>query len=104
MSPLTRWLLKYYRSRSHVLEEGEKFNNSWMFVLLRAIDLFIAALVWRTYGVTISSFTGIECRRYRPRDWAIYLGAVLVFLELNHCEKAIVCDRERAVNAQKVLT
>lgn len=99
------WLfLAYYRRRSHQLATDEKFNNSWMFVFLRAIDLFIAALIWRTYGVTISAFTGLECRRWRPALWAVYLGAFLVFLQNNHCEQAIRCDLERAVNAQRVLT
>lgn len=97
------WLLAYYRRRSHRITGDEPYGNSYVFVILRSVDLFIADIVWRKYGVTISSWTGLALRAEAPKGWAIWLGAFLVTCQLNHCEEAIAADRARAEYAQGVL-
>lgn len=100
---ITQRLFAYYQRRSHKVSGNEPFGNSYVFVVLRTLDLAVASIVWRKYGVTISSWTGLELRTNYPEAWAIWLGAFLVTLQENHCEEAIAADRERAVYAQGVL-
>ena len=77
--------------------------NGYGFKVLLYIDMFIAALIWRDSGVTISSFTGLALRRQSPPLWARVLGGILNTLETNHCESAIAHDRERAKAALTIL-
>lgn len=97
-------LLAWYRSRSHRIIGDEPYGNTYVFIVLLTLDLAVAALVRREYGITISSYTGLELRKEQPKAWAIWLGAFLVLCQTNHCEEAIAADRERAQYAQKVLT
>ena len=80
------------------------YNNSYGFVILRAIDLFWGTLIWRDYAITISSMTGLELRKAAPARWARILGWVLNHIEPHHCEMAIAADLLRAQTAQAVLT
>ena len=78
--------------------------NGYVFKVLLYFDTFIAALIWRDSGVTISSYTGLALRRPTPPIWAIVLGRwVLNRLEANHCELAIAHDRQRAQEALEIL-
>lgn len=78
-------------------------HNSWIMVVLRAVDIFWATLVWRDYGITISSLTGLQLRRTNPAWWAKALGWVLNHIQPNHCELAIQSDIMRAYNALTIL-
>lgn len=80
-----------------------KYNQTYAVVVARCIDLCVAGFIWRDYGVTISSFTGLELRRPKPALWARALGWVLNHIETNHCELAIACDIERADAALHIL-
>ena len=71
------------------------FNKNYFITILRAFDIFCAALIWRDYGVTISSMTGLELRKPQPARWAKILGGFLNWISPGHCEAAIVADRLR---------
>ena len=71
------------------------FNKNYFVTILRAFDIFMAALIWRDYGVTISSMTGLELRKAQPAKWAVILGGFLNWIRPGHCEAAIVADRLR---------
>lgn len=101
--PFYRLLLRYYRARSHRLTGEETYDNTFVFVLLRTLDLAVASSIWRKYAVTISSFTGLEDRKDQPEPWGVLLGAFLVLCQNNHCEQAIASDRERVAQAQTIL-
>lgn len=79
------------------------YNRSYVFIVLRAVDLFVACLIWRDYDVTISSFTGLEMRKPKPRWWAKALNWFLNKCEKNHCELAIAADIERANTSLAIL-
>lgn len=97
------WLLSYYRKNSRRISGSETFQNSYVFVILRALDLNVASLLWRNYGVTISAMTGLAMRAEAPPAWAVLLGAFLTRCSRNHCEQAIAADRERAKAALSIL-
>ena len=79
-------------------------SNGYAFKVLLYLDTFIAALIWRDSGVTISSYTGLALRRPTPPIWAIVLGRwVLNQLQANHCELAIEHDIIRAREALVIL-
>jgi len=80
-----------------------KYNQGYVVVVARCIDFLVAGVIWRDYGVTISSFTGLAMRRPAPPLWARMLGGFLNFLEPGHCELAIACDIERAQAALQIL-
>lgn len=79
------------------------YNNSYGVVVARSIDILCASWVWRDYDITISSMAGLECRKARPRRWAVLLNAFLNWVETNHCELAIEADQERARQALAIL-
>ncbi len=79
------------------------YRNSYFFVLVRAIDILACTWIWRDYDITISSMTGLELRKPKPRLWARVLGWVLNHLQANHCELAIVADRTRCQQALAIL-
>lgn len=98
-----KWLLKWIKARSHVIAGDEPYGNSYVFVVLRALDLNVASLVWRNYGVTISAMTGLALRQPTPSAWSILLGAFLTLCQRNHCEEAIAADRYRAQQALNIV-
>lgn len=79
------------------------FNNVWAIVILRALDVFWACVIWRDYDITISSWTGIELWKERPAKWALILGWILNHIEKGHCEGAIIADLERIEIARGIL-
>lgn len=78
-------------------------SNTYVFKVLLAIDIFVAALVWRDDGVTISSYCGLALRKETPPIWAIVLGGALNLISPGHCESAILHDTERADAAKAIL-
>lgn len=79
------------------------YSNVYIVVVARCLDLLVAGWIWRQYGVTISSFTGLAMHRAAPPSWAKILNGFLNFFEKNHCELAIICDLERAALATAIL-
>lgn len=79
------------------------YTNTYFLVLLRAFDILACSWVWRDYDITISSMTGLELRKPAPKRWARVLGWVLNHLQAGHCESAILADRERCLEALKIL-
>lgn len=79
------------------------YNKGYVVTILRAVDIFFAALIWRDYGVTISAMTGLELRKPQPASWARILGGFLNWLSSGHCEGAIASDRLRAKQALNIL-
>jgi len=80
-----------------------RYNQGYAVVIARCIDILVAGVFWRDYGVTISSMTGLALRAPRPPLWAKLLGAFLNAIEKGHCELAIACDIERALQALEIL-
>ena len=78
-------------------------NNSFLMVVLRGIDILAATWIWRDYDITISSLTGLELRKPKPRKWAVVLGWILNHIQKNHCELAIISDLARALTTVKTL-
>ena len=78
-------------------------NNSYVFKLLIAIDMFVCSVIWRDSGITISSMTGLELRRPNARKWAKVLGWVLNHIQPGHCEMAIANDLKRNAAAKATL-
>ena len=66
-----------------------------MFKVLLALDVFVAALLWRDDDITISSYCGLELRKLNPAWWA-FLGRILNAISPGHCESAIAHDILRA--------
>lgn len=79
------------------------FDNAWAIVILRALDVFWACVIWRDYDITISSYTGLELLKPNPRLWARALGWVLDHVQANHCALAIAADIERCTDALTIL-
>lgn len=77
--------------------------NGYIFKVLLYVDMFVAALIWRDSGVTISSFTGLALRKPKPPRWAALLGGLLNGLQPGHCESAIAHDLIRAKEALTIL-
>jgi hypothetical protein len=77
-------------------------SQGYAVVVARCIDLLIAGWIWRDYGITISSMTGLATASSPPL-WARALNAFLNSLETGHCELAIACDIERAYAALGIL-
>lgn len=77
--------------------------NSFLMVLLRGIDILFATWIWRDYDITISSLTGLELRKPKPRKWAVILGWILNHIQKNHCELAIISDTTRALTTLQML-
>jgi hypothetical protein len=68
---------------------------------LLALDKFVAALVWRDTGITISSYCGLALRKKEPGFGNVILrniGRGLNSLSPNHCEEAISGDIKGAVD------
>lgn len=78
-------------------------SNTYVFKVLLYFDMFIGACIWRDSDVTISSFTGLELRKAKPRLWARLLGGALNWLQAGHCESAILHDTGRANEALAIL-
>lgn len=78
-------------------------QNTYVFKALLYVDIFVCALVWRDADITISSMTGLELRKPKPRRWARVLGWVLNHLQPGHCEGAIAHDIDRAETALQIL-
>jgi hypothetical protein len=79
-------------------------SNTYVFKVLLAIDIFVAALVWRDDDVTISSYCGLELRKVTPAWWATVLGRYfLEKIQAGHCESAITHDILRAKLALQIL-
>jgi hypothetical protein len=79
------------------------FDNTYLFKSLLYVDMFLCALIWRDADITISSRTGLELRRAKPRVWARSLGWVLNHIQTGHCESAIRSDIARAQAALAIL-
>lgn len=79
------------------------YNRTYAIIVARVVDIAIAGVFWRDYGVTISAQCGLAMRRRRPPLWARALNATLNALEKGHCELAIACDIERAKLALRIL-
>ena len=86
-----------------MMEPTVKYCQGYAVVVARCIDIMVAGWIWRDYGVTLSSMTGIAMRRPNPPLWAKALNACLNFVERGHCELAIACDIERAQAALQIL-
>jgi hypothetical protein len=80
------------------------YNNSYLFVLMRSLDMLTCSWLWRDYDITVSSMTGLALRKPSPPRWARLLGAFLNWLQTNHCEMAIACDILRCSQADAILT
>lgn len=76
-----------------------RYNNVYLMVILRTIDILICGWIWRNYDITISSMCGLELRNDVPKKWAVVLGWILNHIEDNHCEKAIAADIDRCMQA-----
>lgn len=83
--------------------DSARYNKGYAVSVLRALDIFIALLIWRDYGVTISAMTGLELRKPQPAWWAKALGGFLNWISSGHCESAISSDRLRAKQALAIL-
>jgi hypothetical protein len=79
------------------------FDNTYVFKSLLYLDMFLCALIWRDADVTISSMTGLELKRPKPRLWARLLGGALNRIQKDHCQKAIRSDIARAQAALAIL-
>jgi hypothetical protein len=80
------------------------YSNTYVMVLARTVDILCCGWIWRNYGCTISSMTALELRKPAPRRWAVILGTdFLNRLQANHCELAVIADRERANQALAIL-
>lgn len=79
------------------------YSNGFALVIARTVDILIAGWIWRDYGVTISSMTGLELRKPQPERWARWLGGALNWLSPGHCESAITADIVRAREALALL-
>jgi hypothetical protein len=78
-------------------------NNTYAFLLVRAVDVLGCAWIWRQVDVTISSMAGLELRNPQPKTWAKILGGALNWIQKGHCEMAIQGDIQRAQDALKLL-
>lgn len=81
-----------------------EYSNAYTTLIFRALDIFVGTLVWRDYGVTISSMCGLQLRTAKPAWWARLIGRN--FLERfwpGHCEGAIAADTLRAKQALTLL-
>lgn len=78
-------------------------NNGYLFKFLIALDIFVCTLVWRDPDITISSMTGLELRKPKPRLWARILGWILNHVQAGHCERAVKHDILRAQMALAIL-
>ena len=83
--------------------EVTTYDNRYVTVVARTIDLLVAGWIWRDYGITISSWCALELRKDKPRRWARILGGFLNWLQPGHCEGAILADRERAAYVLEAL-
>lgn len=79
------------------------YSNTYLLVIARSIDILACSWVWRDYDITISSMCGLELRKPRPASWARILGWCLNHIQANHCELAIVADRQRSSQALRIL-
>lgn len=92
-----------FSANASVVQLMATYSNTYVLVLARTIDIMLCGWIWRDYGVTISSMTGLELRKPNPKLWARILGWTLNHLQANHCEMAIVSDTERANQALAIL-
>lgn len=72
------------------------YSQTYVAVLGRALDLFISTALKRDYGITVSSWCGMTLRKGDSSSPYWKLGKFLNFLQKDHCELAMACDRERA--------
>jgi hypothetical protein len=81
-------------------------GHTFAFKALFYFDQFVAALLWRQPGLTISSKCGLAMRHTEPglsnraKRW---LGRILNWIDTDHCEKAIVTDIRHAHAALRTL-
>lgn len=78
-------------------------SNTYAFKVLLALDIFVAALLWRDDDITISSYCGLALRKPAPALWARVLGGALNWISPGHCESAISHDVDRAHTALIIL-
>jgi len=78
-------------------------EQTWVFKVILAVDIFLCAVLFRDFDVTISSMTGLEIRKSKPALWAKCLGTILNTIQKNHTEMAIASDRQRAQEALRLL-
>lgn len=80
-------------------------SNSYEMVVARSVDILACTWIWRDYDMTISSMAGLELRKPAPKKWALLIGRdFLERLWPGHCEKAILADLARAIEAQAILS
>jgi hypothetical protein len=79
------------------------YDNSYLFVLMRSLDILTGSWIWRDYDITVSSMTGLALRNPSPPRWARILGGFLNWLQTNHCELAIQADLLRCQQAEAIL-
>lgn len=80
-----------------------KYDNAYVVVIARTIDILLCGWIWRDYDITISSMTGLELRKPSPARWARILGGFLNWIQTNHCELAIAADLNRCSQAIAIL-
>jgi hypothetical protein len=73
-------------------------ENTYLFKVLIALDIFVSELCFRGVSVTISSMTALERRKPKPAWWARWMP-----LTTAHCEGAVRFDTNRAQAALKLL-
>lgn len=69
---------------------------------LLAFDYFVSVLWSRDFDITISSQCGIYWRKGPPMFWYA-LHVLLNTLQRDHCELAMISDRNRAQAAIRIL-
>jgi len=72
------------------------YSQRYVVVVARAADLFISTVIKRDYGITVSSWCGMELRKKGSPTIYSNLGKFLNKLQKDHCELAMAADRERA--------
>lgn len=71
-------------------------DGTWTHRFAIAVDMFFGSLTEEIYGITISSWCGIQLRLgAKGNTFGKLLGTILNHIQTNHCEIAIAADLER---------
>ena len=79
-------------------------TQTYGFKVLFFIDTFIASLIWRDAGITISAMCGLELKKPKPRWWARAISRLCNLVQANHCALAVEYDTWRAYQTIAILT
>jgi hypothetical protein len=79
-------------------------GRTYVTKVLLAFDYFVCVLWTRNIGLSISGQAGLYWRRGRPPVFWYALHEGLNVIQKDHCELALVHDRERADAVVKLLS